>query len=139
MLQLDWGCFSNPLRDRFGIPLRLHFYEIAELKQIIIRDANILGIDISDDGANEIAKRSRGTPRIAIRLLKRVRDFACAADINKIDKDLADSSLQKLEIDSSGLDSSDRRYLEFIANNYQGGPVGIETIAAGLSERKRFG
>ena len=130
------GLLSNPLRDRFGIPLRLHFYEIEELKQIIIRDANILGVVISDDGAFEIAKRSRGTPRIAIRLLKRVRDFACDANKDEIDKDLADYSLKKLEIDNSGLDASDRRYLEFIANNYQGGPVGIETIAAGLSEEK---
>ncbi|MDA9231199.1 Holliday junction branch migration DNA helicase RuvB [Rickettsiales bacterium] len=130
------GLLSNPLRDRFGIPLRLNFYDITELKQIIIRDADILGINISDNGANEIAKRSRGTPRIAIRLLKRVRDFACAADVNEINSDLANYSLKKLEIDSSGLDSSDRRYLEFIANNYQGGPVGIETIAAGLSEEK---
>lgn len=130
------GLLSNPLRDRFGIPLRLNFYEIEELKQIIIRDAKILGIEISDDGATEIAKRSRGTPRIAIRLLKRVRDFASAANQNEIDKVLTDSSLKRLEIDDAGLDASDHRYLSFIANNYQGGPVGIETIAAGLSEEK---
>jgi Holliday junction DNA helicase RuvB len=130
------GLLSNPLRDRFGIPLRLNFYEIDELQKIVIRDANILGVGISETGALEIARRSRGTPRIAIRLLKRVRDFASHADKDSIDEELADMALRKLEIDSAGLDSSDHRYLNFIAKNYQGGPVGIETIAAGLSEEK---
>lgn len=130
------GLLSNPLRDRFGIPLRLNFYEIEELKQIVIRDAHILGVKITNDGALEVARRSRGTPRIAIRLLKRVRDFAVHENKNEIDQELADSSLRKLEIDSYGLDSADLRYLKFIAVNYQGGPVGIETIAAGLSEEK---
>ncbi len=130
------GLLSNPLRDRFGIPIRLNFYEIEELKQIIIRDANILGVKILGDAALEIAKRSRGTPRIAIRLLKRVRDFASAANKDEIDVELADASLNRLEIDNAGLDASDHRYLSFIANHYQGGPVGIETIAAGLSEEK---
>lgn len=130
------GLLSNPLRDRFGIPLRLNFYEVDELKKIIIRDANILGIKASENGAMEIAKRSRGTPRIAIRLLKRVRDFAAHATKSEIDQDLADYALKKLEIDSYGLDSADLRYLQFIAINYNGGPVGIETIAAALSEEK---
>jgi Holliday junction DNA helicase RuvB len=130
------GLLSNPLRDRFGIPLRLNFYEIDELKQIIIRDADILETRISDEGALEIAQRSRGTPRIAIRLLKRVRDFASHANKDQIDQELANAALKRLEIDSAGLDSSDHRYIKFIANNYQGGPVGIETIAAGLSDEK---
>lgn len=130
------GLLSNPLRDRFGIPLKLDFYQIEELKQIIIRDAHILGIEISNDGALEIAKRSRGTPRIAIRLLKRVRDFASAENISKINQNIADKSLKRLEIDHAGLDASDYGYLKFIAHNYQGGPVGIETIAAGLSEER---
>ncbi len=130
------GLLSNPLRDRFGIPLKLNFYSIEELKKIVIRDASILGIEISDGGALEIAKRSRGTPRIAIRLLKRVRDFASNANATEVDQELANSSLNRLEIDSQGLDSSDLDYLQFIAVNYQGGPVGIETIAAGLSEEK---
>lgn len=130
------GLLSNPLRDRFGIPLKLNFYTIEELTKIIIRDANILEVGIESDAALEIAKRSRGTPRIAIRLLKRVRDFACNVDAEKITQELANNSLNKLEIDSQGLDSSDVAYLKFIAVNYQGGPVGIETIAAGLSEEK---
>ena len=130
------GLLSNPLRDRFGIPLKLNFYEIDELKQIVIRDANILGIKISNDGALEIARRSRGTPRIAIRLLKRVRDFASDANSLEIDQKLANTSLTRLEIDGLGLDSSDRNYIKFISDNYQGGPVGIETICAGLSEER---
>lgn len=130
------GLLANPLRDRFGIPLRLRFYADAELETVIGRAASMLNIGLSKDGGIEIAKRSRGTPRIAIRLLKRVRDFANASGKNTIDQKLADSSLKRLEVDSLGLDSSDRRYLQYIADHYQGGPVGVETIAAGLSEQR---
>lgn len=130
------GLIANPLKDRFGIPLRLNFYTDEELKKIVIRDAQILGIEVEEDAAMEIAKRSRGTPRIAIRLLKRVRDFASAADEKTISQKIADSSLKRLEIDSAGLDASDYRYLLFIANNYRGGPVGIDTISSAISEEK---
>ncbi len=130
------GLISNPLRDRFGILTRINFYTIEELKQIVLRDAKILGIKIAEDGANEIAKRARGTPRIAIRLLKRVRDFAAAEMAEIITQKIADKSLQRLEIDSAGLDSSDYRYLNFIAKNYRGGPVGVETISAAISEER---
>ena len=130
------GLLANPLRDRFGIPLRLNFYEPEELKQIIIRDAKILQMKITENAAFEIAKRSRGTPRIAIRLLKRVRDFANNLGKEIIDDKIADSSLKRLEIDGEGLDASDHRYLKFISQNYRGGPVGIETIAAGIGEEK---
>jgi Holliday junction DNA helicase RuvB len=129
------GLLANPLRDRFSIPFRLNFYEVKELQGIIIRDAKLLNIKISEEGAFEIARRSRGTPRIAIRLLKRVRDFAHDAK-QDIDKKLADSALKRLEIDNEGLDASDHRYLSFIAYNYNGGPVGIDTIASGISEEK---
>ena len=128
------GMISNPLRDRFGIPLKLEFYSANELKTLITRAAKVLNADITDDGANEIAKRSRGTPRIALRLLRRIRDFAETAG-KPIDKKLADESLLKLEVDCVGLDSSDRKYLNFIEQHYNGGPVGIETIAAGLADQ----
>jgi Holliday junction DNA helicase RuvB len=130
------GLITAPLRDRFGIPLRLRFYEIPELQRVVERAAGLLNIDITKDGSHEIARRSRGTPRIAIRLLRRVRDFAHAANQNIIDKPLADHSLKRLEVDALGLDSADRRYLRYIADHYQGGPVGVETIAAGLSEQR---
>ena len=130
------GLISNPLRDRFGILTRINFYSEDELRQIVLRDAKILGIKIADDGAFEIARRSRGTPRIAIRLLKRVRDFAAAENALIITQKLADISLQRLEIDRAGLDSSDYRYLNFIAKNYRGGPVGVDTIAAAISEER---
>ena len=130
------GLIANPLKDRFGIQMRINFYTDNELEQIVIRDAKILGIKITKDAALEIAKRSRGTPRIAIRLLKRVRDFASAANEEIINREIADSSLKRLEIDSMGLDSSDYRYLMFIAKNYRGGPVGIDTIASAISEEK---
>ncbi|MDX2082634.1 MAG: Holliday junction branch migration DNA helicase RuvB [Rickettsiales bacterium] len=130
------GLIANPLKDRFGIPLRLNFYTDFELEQIVKRDAKILDIAINDDAACEIAQRSRGTPRIAIRLLKRVRDFASAANEKIITKSIADNSLKRLEIDKIGLDASDYRYLIFIANNYRGGPVGIDTIASAISEEK---
>ncbi len=128
------GLLTNPLRDRFGIPIRLNFYTEAELELIVNRGARVLGIGMSADGANEIARRSRGTPRIAGRLLRRVRDFAHAAGVDKIDRKLADRALLQLEVDAAGLDAMDRRYLTVIAENYGGGPVGVETLAAALSE-----
>lgn len=130
------GLVSNPLRDRFGIPLKLNFYDIDDLKTVISRAAALLKIGMTEDGAEEIAKRSRGTPRIAVRLLKRVRDFAEADKQKSISQKVADSALLKLEVDALGLDGADRRYLRFIAEHYMGGPVGIETIAAGLSEQR---
>jgi Holliday junction DNA helicase RuvB len=130
------GLLSNPLRDRFGIPLKLQFYSAADLQKVILRASDKLGMRLSEDGATEIAGRSRGTPRIAIRLLRRVRDFAEAEDATQVDAKLADSSLRRLDVDAKGLDHSDRRYLHFIAEHYGGGPVGIETIAAGLSEQR---
>lgn len=130
------GLLSNPLRDRFGIPLRLQFYAIDDLEIVIKRAGGILNIGLSDDGAHEIAKRSRGTPRIAVRLLRRVRDFALMSDESEITKDLADKALGRLEVDRQGLDSLDHRYLRYIAEKYEGGPVGVETIAAGLSEQR---
>jgi len=128
------GLITNPLRDRFGIPVRLNFYTVGELEQIVRRGARILGMPLSDDGATEIARRARGTPRIAGRLLRRVRDFATVAGAAEIDRRLADDALSRLEVDALGLDQLDRRYLDMIARNFGGGPVGIETIAAGLSE-----
>jgi Holliday junction DNA helicase RuvB len=112
----------------------LNFYTEAELELIVNRGARVLGIGMTDDGANEIARRSRGTPRIAGRLLRRVRDFAHAAGKDKVDRKLADSALLELEVDAAGLDAMDRRYLNAIAMNYGGGPVGVETLAAALSE-----
>ncbi|MDA0781186.1 MAG: Holliday junction branch migration DNA helicase RuvB [Rickettsiales bacterium] len=130
------GLLSNPLRDRFGIPTRLNFYSSDELRLVIERGANILKAQLTQDGANEIANRSRGTPRIALRLLRRVRDFAEVAGDKIIQSSIADESLRRLEVDSCGLDGSDRRYLRFIAEKYSGGPVGVETICAGLSEQR---
>jgi Holliday junction DNA helicase RuvB len=128
------GLLTNPLRDRFGIPVRLNFYSEGELEQIVNRGARVLGIGMTADGANEIARRARGTPRIAGRLLRRVRDFALVAGATTIDRAAADRALVELEVDAAGLDAMDRRYLLNIAENYGGGPVGIETIAAALSE-----
>ena len=128
------GLLTNPLRDRFGIPVRLNFYSEAELEQIVNRGARVLGIGMTADGANEIARRARGTPRIAGRLLRRVRDFALVAGATSVDRAAADRALVQLEVDAAGLDAMDRRYLVNIAENYGGGPVGIETIAAALSE-----
>lgn len=130
------GLLTTPLRDRFGIPVRLNFYEIEDLKKIITRAASILNIKMTDEGAKEIARRSRGTPRVAGRLLRRVRDFAIVAGKKEVDKQIADSSLLQLEVDKIGLDSMDRRYLRCIAEKYAGGPVGIETLAAALSEER---
>jgi Holliday junction DNA helicase RuvB len=128
------GLLTNPLRDRFGIPVRLNFYAEAELEQIVSRGARVLGVGMTPDGANEIARRSRGTPRIAGRLLRRVRDFAHVARADRIDRALADRALSELEVDAMGLDAMDRRYLSTIAEHYGGGPVGVETLAAALSE-----
>jgi Holliday junction DNA helicase RuvB len=128
------GLLTNPLRDRFGIPIRLNFYTEAELELIVNRGARVLGIGMTAEGANEIARRARGTPRIAGRLLRRVRDFAHADNAAAIDRKLADRALIALEVDGVGLDAMDRRYLNVIAMNYGGGPVGVETIAAALSE-----
>ncbi|MBO6757864.1 MAG: Holliday junction branch migration DNA helicase RuvB [Roseibium sp.] len=128
------GLLTTPLRDRFGIPVRLQFYTIPELEHIVNRGARIIGIGMAEDGAHEIARRARGTPRIAGRLLRRVRDFAVVAGQDTVDQGLADRALSQLEVDSAGLDSLDRRYLSQIAKNFGGGPVGIETIAAALSE-----
>ena len=130
------GLISNPLRDRFGIPLRLNFYKVEELVKVINRAANLLNTKITKDGAQEIAQRSRGTPRIALRLLKRIRDFASVENRPEIDAALADSALTRLEVDKAGLDSNDYRYLKFIVDNYNGGPVGVETIASALSEQR---
>ncbi len=128
------GLLTNPLRDRFGIPLRLNFYTEAELELIVTRGARVLGIGMTPDGGNEIARRARGTPRIAGRLLRRVRDFALVGKAAAIDRAVADRALRALEVDGTGLDAMDRRYLTTIAVHYGGGPVGIETIAAALSE-----
>ena len=128
------GLLATPLRDRFGIPVRLNFYEVEELEQVVTRAARLLDAPLAKDGAHEIAKRSRGTPRVAGRLLRRVRDFAQAEEAASIDKACADRALTRLEIDALGLDAMDRRYLTMIADLYGGGPVGVETLAAGLSE-----
>jgi len=128
------GLLTNPLRDRFGIPVRLDFYTEAELEQIVTRGARVLGVGMTKDGANEIARRARGTPRIAGRLLRRLRDFADVQGNAAIDRAVADKALSALEVDGAGLDAMDRRYLTMIALNYGGGPVGVETIAAALSE-----
>ncbi|MGN6145811.1 MAG: Holliday junction branch migration DNA helicase RuvB, partial [Mesorhizobium sp.] len=128
------GLITNPLRDRFGIPVRLNFYTVEELDLIVRRGARILGMPLGDDGALEIARRARGTPRIAGRLLRRVRDFASVAGADVVSRKVADEALSRLEVDALGLDALDRRYLTMIAGNFGGGPVGIETIAAGLSE-----
>jgi len=130
------GLISTPLRDRFGIPLRLQFYSPEELVGIVQRGARLLGIDMSEDGALEIAKRSRGTPRVAGRLLRRVRDFATVAGRSMVDALAADAALNRLDVDHAGLDNMDRRYLSCIAENYGGGPVGVETLAAALSEQR---
>lgn len=130
------GLLSNPLRDRFGIPLRLEFYNAEELSSIVARTARLLNMPLDNDGALEIAKRSRGTPRIAGRLTRRIRDFAHAQNATHIDRKLVDGALKRLDVDGTGLDSMDRRYLKCIAENYGGGPVGVDTLAAALSEQR---
>jgi Holliday junction DNA helicase RuvB len=129
------GLVTQPLRDRFGIPVRLVFYTEAELHQVVTRAARLLSLPLTPEGAAEIARRSRGTPRIAGRLLRRVRDFA-AGRTEPVDAAFADQALTRLEVDALGLDAQDRRYLWMIADLYKGGPVGIETLAAGLSEAR---
>ena len=128
------GLLTTPLRDRFGIPIRLNFYTTEELQGIVARGARVIGVALADDGANEIARRSRGTPRIAGRLLRRVRDFAVVEGAKSVTRALADSALKLLDVDVIGLDEMDRRYLDVVAIKFGGGPVGVETIAAALSE-----
>jgi Holliday junction DNA helicase RuvB len=130
------GLITTPLRDRFGIPIRLNFYTADELVSIVERGARVLGFDLTADGAREIAGRARGTPRIAGRLLKRVRDFASVAKHARVDAKIADAALTRLEVDHRGLDAFDKRYLKLIAEAFGGGPVGIETIAAALGESR---
>ena len=130
------GLIATPLRERFGIPVRLSFYEPAELEEIVNRGARSLGFDLAPDGAAEIARRSRGTPRVAGRLLRRVRDFAAVAGAKRVDAKAADAALNRLEVDIRGLDSMDRRYLNCIVETYGGGPVGVEAVAAALSEQR---
>ncbi|RVU04267.1 Holliday junction branch migration DNA helicase RuvB [Novosphingobium umbonatum] len=128
------GLLQTPLRDRFGIPVRLQFYSVEELERVITRGANLMGMSIEPEGAREIARRARGTPRVAGRLLRRVRDFAHVAGSDRVTQAIADNALTRLEVDNAGLDAQDRRYLHMIADIYKGGPVGLDTLAAGLSE-----
>jgi Holliday junction DNA helicase RuvB len=128
------GLLTTPLRDRFGIPVRLNFYTVEELESVVKRGAALLGLGVDADGAREIARRARGTPRVAVRLMRRVRDFAHVGGAATVTRAIADDALTRLEVDSLGLDAQDRRYLRMIADIYKGGPVGVETLAAGLSE-----
>jgi len=130
------GLITRPLRERFGIPLRLLFYEPAELAEIVVRGARILALELTADGAAEVARRARGTPRVAMRLLRRIRDFAAVQGLAVVDAPAADAALLRLEVDARGLDGMDRRYLRCIAENYAGGPVGVETMAAALGEQR---
>ena len=130
------GLLTTPLRERFGIPLRLDFYQVEELEIVVRRAAGLMKLNINDGGAREIARRARGTPRVAGRLLRRVRDFAVVGNVEKISADVADEALSRLEVDQLGLDLMDRRYLCCIAENYGGGPVGVETLSAALSEQR---
>ena len=130
------GLITTPLRERFGIPLRLQFYTPEELERIVRRGAGLLELELTASGAAEIARRARGTPRVAGRLLRRVRDFAAVAGDGEVDAKIADAALTRLEVDKRGLDGMDRRYLGCIAANYSGGPVGVETLAAALSEQR---
>ncbi|MGA8400880.1 MAG: Holliday junction branch migration DNA helicase RuvB [Stellaceae bacterium] len=130
------GLITRPLRERFGIPLRLIFYEPEELAQIVARGARVLGFALESDGAAEIARRARGTPRVAMRLLRRIRDFAAVQHWGSVDAETADKALSRLDVDRRGLDGMDRRYLKCIAQNYGGGPVGVETMAAALGDQR---
>ncbi len=130
------GLLTTPLRDRFGIPTRLQFYTEDELFQIVTRGAGLLGVACDEGGAREIARRARGTPRIAGRLLRRVVDFALVEGDGRLTQSLADGALTRLGVDELGLDGADRRYLRLIAEHYQGGPVGAETLSAALSESR---
>lgn len=129
------GLLTQPLRERFGIPLRLQFYEVDDLKNIVKRSADILNFEISEDGAIEIARRSRGTPRIAGRLLRRIRDFAAVAGEAVVTADVANLALNRLQVDRLGLEAQDQRYLQLMLDFYNGGPVGLETLAAALAEQ----
>jgi Holliday junction DNA helicase RuvB len=130
------GLLTTPLRDRFGIPVRLQFYSAEELAQIVARGARMLGVPAEEAGVREIARRARGTPRIAGRLLRRVVDFAVVENNGRLTREVADNALTRLGVDHLGLDGADRRYLEMIAENYAGGPVGVETLSAALSESR---
>ncbi|MGQ0527547.1 MAG: Holliday junction branch migration DNA helicase RuvB [Alphaproteobacteria bacterium] len=130
------GLLTNPLRDRFGIPCRLDFYAPDELSFIVKRSARLLKMELTEKGADEIARRSRGTPRIAGRLTRRVRDFTQSNKTRSIDDKIADEALNRLDVDNAGLDTMDRRYLNAIAEHYSGGPVGVETLSAFLSEQR---
>jgi Holliday junction DNA helicase RuvB len=130
------GLLTGPLRDRFGIVQRLEFYTPEELTRIVRRSAGILGIDCDGDGAGEIARRSRGTPRIANRLLRRARDFAQVRAGGHIDREVADAAMRMLKVDPAGFDEIDRRFLRMIIDNFDGGPVGVESLAAALSEER---
>jgi Holliday junction DNA helicase RuvB len=130
------GLLTTPLRDRFGIPTRLTFYTEAELGRIVARGARVMGVQADEAGVSEIARRARGTPRIAGRLLRRVADFALVEGDGRITRAIADGALTRLGVDHLGLDAADRRYLALIAENYQGGPVGVETLSAALSEAR---
>lgn len=130
------GLITTPLRERFGIPMRMQFYSPEELERIVVRGAGLLGLSLTADGAAEISRRARGTPRVAGRLLRRVRDFAAVKGDGEVDKPAADAALNRLEVDACGLDAMDRRYLRCISENYGGGPVGVETLSAALSEQR---
>jgi Holliday junction DNA helicase RuvB len=130
------GLLTTALRDRFGIPIRLEFYTDAELERIVRRAASLYGIVLTPDGAAEIARRARGTPRVAGRLLRRIRDFASVEGAARIDRAAADTALKRMQVDAMGLDAMDRRYLACIAESHGGGPVGVETLAAALSEQR---
>lgn len=130
------GLIAGPLRDRFGIPTRLNFYTLAELEMIVTRAASLLKLELTSEGAREIARRSRGTPRITGRLLRRVRDFALVSGEPIVDQMTADLALNRLQVDTRGLDAMDRMYLRCIADHYAGGPVGVDTLAAALSEER---
>lgn len=131
-----YGLVTRPLRERFGIEMQMQFYTEDELMQIVSRGSRVLKIEIAEDGAREIARRSRGTPRVAGRLLRRVRDFADVDHITSIDRNFADTALKRLDVDERGLDAMDRRYLACMADNYNGGPVGVETMAAALASER---
>ena len=130
------GLITTPLRERFGIPLHMNFYTEDELTFIVSRGAGILDLNMSEDGAREVARRSRGTPRVANRLLRRVRDFAIVGEADIVDAKLADAALLRLDVDARGLDKMDRKYLNCMAENYGGGPVGVETLAAALANER---
>ena len=130
------GLITTPLRERFGIPLRLNFYNEEDLCRVVERGARVLGLALTPDGAREIARRSRGTPRVAGRLMRRVRDFALIDGAVEVGADAADAALRRLGVDENGLDAMDRRYLQYLARNCGGGPAGVETLAAALGDQR---